>query len=186
MKMEIDVNRLTPGMVLDRDVLGKSGKPIVPKDTTLTDLHITFIKKFLIKKVSVSPLNMKTNNKQQKTVENVLELSKERQILTYRFDQSVQFYKEIFEQVKNNVTLEMYRIRDTWIPIFHDFVEQPLEEILQLLSRESKEERFYIKNIVMTFLAIALAKKLGYEKKDWLQIGFATLLSDLGIAQLED
>lgn len=183
--MEIDVNRLTPGMILQKDIVGKSGKPIILKNTEITDLHINFIKNFLIEKVSVSPLNSITENMDQKAVENVTNLNNQNQVLAYIFDKSVQLYKEIFQRVKNNVSLEMYKIRESWIPIFHEIAEQRIEDIIQLMEEKSAEERFYTKNVIMTFLTVALINKLGYEKKDWIQIGFAALLSDIGIAKLE-
>jgi len=179
--MEINVDRLTAGMVLQKDVVGKSGKPIVPKYTTLTDLHINFIKKFLIEKVSVSPSQSKND---QETVEDILESTKENQMLTYLFNQSVQEYQAIFQRVKNNAPLEMHFIREKWIPIFTKVADQSIKELLSLMDNPSTEEKFYRKNVVVTFLSVALMKKIGYEKKDWLQVGFAALLSDIGVVHV--
>lgn len=184
--MEINVNQLRPGMILQRDVVGKSSKPIVPKNTELTDLHIKFIKKFLIEKVSVSPLNLETKLNDSKIVEKIEETKTKNQVLTYIFDKSVQYYKEIFQHVSSNIALEMYKIRERWIPIFEGVADQPLEQIIQLIKGAPREDHFYAKNVVVTFLTVALMKKLGYEQKDFLQIGFAALLSDIGIAKLED
>src|SRR5699024_9391932 len=52
--MEIETKSLRPGMVLLNDVNGVSGKPIVEKNTVLTQLEIEFIQKFLIETVNVS------------------------------------------------------------------------------------------------------------------------------------
>lgn len=51
--MELDAKKLKPGMVLMEDVLGKNGKPIVPKDRVLSEVEIEFIQKFLIENVRV-------------------------------------------------------------------------------------------------------------------------------------
>lgn len=182
--MEIEVNKLKPGMILERDVVGKSGKPIVPKNTKLTDVHIKFIRKFLIEKVSVSPLH--DGRKDQEMVEEILETSKRNTVFTNTFLQSVKLYKQMFLNVRNNVTLQMYEIREKWIPIFEEVSNKPFSSILKLIKQYSEEESFYEKKVLMTFLSIAIAVKLNYAKKDWLQIGFAALFSDLGIAKLED
>lgn len=181
--MEIEVSRLKPGMVLEKDVLGKSGKPIVPKNTKLTDLHIEFMKKFLFEKVSVSPLH---KSSEQHTVDTILETSKRKEDLERKYVQSVKLYKRMFQNVRNNVSLEMYEIREQWIPIFQRAAYEPLQSILNLIKNRPEEDLFYYKSVAMTFLTVTLAVKLGYEKKDWVQIGFAALLSDLGIAKLEE
>lgn len=181
--MEIEVSRLKPGMVLEKDVLGKSGKPIVPKNTKLTDLHIEFMKKFLFEKVSVSPLH---KSSEQHTVDTILETSKRKEDLERKYVQSVKLYKRMFQNVRNNVSLEMYEIREQWIPIFQQVAYEPLQSILNLIKNRPEEDLFYYKSVAMTFLTVTLAVKLGYEKKDWVQIGFAALLSDLGIAKLEE
>src|SRR5690625_3584946 len=51
--MEVNVSQLVPGCILQKDVIGKTGKPIVGKQTVLTEKHIKFLEKFLIKKVVV-------------------------------------------------------------------------------------------------------------------------------------
>lgn len=181
--MEIEVSRLKPGMVLEKEVLGKSGKPIVPKNTKLTDLHIEFMKKFLFEKVSVSPLH---KSSEQHTVDTILETSKRKEDLERKYVQSVKLYKRMFQNVRNNVSLEMYEIREQWIPIFQQAAYEPLQSILNLIKNRPEEDLFYYKSVAMTFLTVTLAVKLGYEKKDWVQIGFAALLSDLGIAKLEE
>jgi len=160
--MEIEVSRLKPGMVLEIDVLGKSGKPIVPKNTKLTDLHIEFMKKFLFEKVSVSPLH---KSSEQHTVDTILETSKRKEDLERKYVQSVKLYKRMFQNVRNNVSLEMYEIREQWIPIFQQVAYEPLQSILNLIKNRPEEDLFYYKSVAMTFLTVTLAVKLGYEKK---------------------
>lgn len=53
--MYVTVDQLVPGTVLTEDVLGQSGKPILPKQTILTEKKIHFLKKFLIQKVAIKP-----------------------------------------------------------------------------------------------------------------------------------
>lgn len=52
--MRVDVQQLIPETVLLEDVIGKSGKPIIPKQKTLTAQHIDILKRFLIEKVDIA------------------------------------------------------------------------------------------------------------------------------------
>ena len=61
-----------------------------------------------------------------------------------------------------------------------------IAEFIYLLNRRSKDDLIYYKSVAMSVLAVYLAKNLQYEKKDWLQIGFAALLADSGFAKLPD
>lgn len=181
--MEIEVSKLKNGMVLERDVIGKSGKPIIPKNTKLTDVHIKFIHKFLFDKVYVSP-NYEGSKVDE--VEEILESSKRTEVFTHNFQHSTKLYKQLFLNVRNNVPLQMIEIRKQWIPIFEEVAKKSFSHVLKLMKQFSNDEYVYEKKVLMIYLAIAIAVKLKYEKKDWLQIGFAALFSDLGMAKLED
>lgn len=53
--MDVLVDELVPGAILAEDVLGRSTRPIIPKKTVLTEQHIYFLQKFLVKKVIIEP-----------------------------------------------------------------------------------------------------------------------------------
>src|SRR5699024_6123159 len=45
------------------------------------------------------------------------------------------------------------------------------------------DDLFYYKSVAVSLLSIKLAQLLNYEKKDWLQLGFAAILADIGLAK---
>ncbi|HLS67234.1 MAG TPA: HD domain-containing phosphohydrolase [Pseudogracilibacillus sp.] len=175
--MNVEVDRLKPGMVLVEDVIGKSGEPIIKQGTTLTETHITFLKKFLIKDVSVTTDGMLVRKRQQqKPIE-------EDSSLTTLLKQASSEYEKMFNAWRNSVAIDMYAIRKTFIPFFTKVIDLPMQEVLFSYTLEERDNIFN-RTIVQSILAIQLARLNCFEKKDWLQIGFATLLSDSGLSRL--
>lgn len=180
--MEIDTANLVPGMVLKRDVVGKSSKPIVEKGTKLTEVHIEFIEKFLIEKVSISPLS----NKEIKDMQHLVIENEKNQLFIDHYNDVVLKYKRLFAAWRNNVPIDMYKVRKIFVPIFEKSIKQSLATLTYLTKDRPKADYIYYKSVAMSSLAIFLANKLNYEKKDWLQIGFAALLSDVGLSKVEE
>src|SRR5699024_8268375 len=184
--MEINARHLKPGMILMYDINGISGKPIVRKNTVLTEIEIEFIQKFLIEKVSVthSPLDsQEVNLKFQHE-----RITSEKQI-GEKSDPFLSVYQEVTEQFKSlfaswqaNIPVKMYRVRELCLPLFELVEAKTLSEIKTLLTGRAKDI-FYYKIVAVSVLSIKLAQLLGYDKKDWLQIGFAAILADIGFAK---
>ncbi len=173
--MEVDVAHLAPGMVLENDILGKSGNPIVKKHTKLTETHIEFMKQFLIDKVSVTPLVKADTDIALKT--------EEKQINEY--EKAVREYKKLFISWQNNVPINMYLVRKFFIPLFEKVSELNMRRIISLVPPPETKDYFYERTVLMSILSVYVAKKLNLEKKDCLQIGLASILSDAGIAKLK-
>ncbi len=176
--MEVNVERLIPGMVLKKTVLGKSGNPIVEKNTILTKTHIEFIRHFLIDKVAVDPMNQQTKTDSERTIIT----NQESQLFIDEVEQVVQKYQHLFTCWQNNVPIHMYKIRELCIPIFEKITEQDMDVFLLLVK--DYENTLYRDSVIRSLLSVYLSFQLGYDKKDWLQIGFSALLSDCGKAKL--
>lgn len=185
--MEIETKRLRPGMVLLNDVNGVSGKPIVEKNTVLTELEIQFIQKFLIDKVNVTTSrqdqmkldNVKHDTKQVTTQE---EIEEELDPFLSVYSEVAQQYKTLFTSWRANVPVNMYHVRELMLPLFDLTEEKSLSEIKSLLAGRS-DDLFYYKSVAVSLLAVKLAQLLNYERKDWLQLGFAAILADIGLAK---
>lgn len=194
--MKIDVNRLEPGMVLIEDVIGKSGKPIMKKETVLTEVEITFLKKFMVSSVHVaSPRNKlldavtksETTSTTQTTEKQIVIEKEEVEInpsFRHQFEMSVQQFKRLFQSWQGNLPVNMYEIRRFSIPIFEKVIDEPFTTVANLI-RGNEKDLFYYKNVAVSLLSVYLANQLNYEKKEWLQIGFASLLCDCGMAKLK-
>lgn len=195
-EMEINTKLLKPGMVLIEDVNGKNGKPIVPRDTVLTELHIEFIQKFLIETVNIkrttttvssennaAKINQRENNRPAEIV--FTEVEKEEMVIdpfTRVFREVVTQYKTLYNSWKANVPVNMYHVRQLCMPLFELVETKSIEEIRSLIAVREKD-LFYFKSVAVSLLAIKLTQKLNYEKKNWLQVGFAAILMDIGLTK---
>src|SRR5690625_4278439 len=189
--MIIHAKHLKPGMVLLDDVKGKSGKPIVPRDKPLTTIEIEFIQKFLVETVNIA----RTKNGEWVTAERLTEqeLSSNHQRVEMddvtttdsfntSFNQVVKQFKQFYFSWQANVPINMYDIRQLCLPLF-DLVEtKSIDNLIHLVNNRDKDT-FYYKTVVVALLAIKLAQRLNYDKRDWLQIGFAAILIDIGLTK---
>lgn len=184
--MEIETKRLKPGMILLHDVNGLSGKPIIPKDTVLSELEIEFIQKFLIEKVDVtlpsSSVEANTHKTSEVTLEDKVKEEEEQDPFIAVFSEVTQQYKTLFTSWQANIPINMYHIRELCIPLFELVETKTLSEIKSLLAGRS-DDLFYYKTVAVSLLSIKLAQLLQYEKREWLQIGFAAILADIGLAK---
>lgn len=109
-------------MILHEDVVGKSGKTIVPKDTPLTETHIEFMEHFLIEKVSIPPslFNMAEQAVSDKEI-----------MLADYAKRAVTQYKQMFASWKNNVPINMYEVRRIYMPFFNQVVEERMHNLYE-------------------------------------------------------
>src|SRR5699024_8925873 len=103
--------------------------------------------------------------------------------LSVLFSEAEKAFEKMFHTWRNNVAIDMYDIRKTFIPFLTKASEFPLQKILFLYNLEERNNIFQ-RTLVQSVLSVQLAKLKGFAKKDWLQIGFAALLSDSGLARL--
>lgn len=184
--MELETKGLKPGMVLLHDVNGPSGKPIVPKDTVLTELEIEIIQAFLIEKVTISKSSESAKNTAVHDGRTKLTLQEE--VLEAAdpflsvYSEVVAQYKTLFSSWQANIPVKMFQIRELCLPLFELVETKSLSEIKSLLAGRA-EDLFFYKTVATSLLSIKLAQLLHYEKKDWLQIGFAAILADIGLAK---
>lgn len=193
--MELDAKKLKPGMVLMEDVLGKNGKPIVPKDRVLSEVEIEFIQKFLIENVRVKRTvedkiitnGTSAREKRQKEEEPKRLVKNEFDVI--ELDPFIKVFKEVVGQYKSlytswqaNLPVNMYHVRQLCMPLFEMVEEQSIDNIRSLVSGREKD-LFYYKCVVVSLLSIKLAQLLNYKRKNWLQIGFAAILIDIGLTK---
>lgn len=188
MCMKIDINLLKPGMVLEKDILGKSGKPIFEKNTELTEVQIEFIKKFLVKTVYAAPAgsfkrNAQDNDRAGNSSPNIPIIEElEETFFIQEFNYTISEYKKMFMSWINNLPIKMYDVRNLFIPLFEQ-VETESFNVIAKLVHGREENIFYYKSLAVSVMSVVLAQRLHYEKKDWLQLGLAALLSECGLAK---
>lgn len=181
------------GCVLLKDVLGKSGRPIMKEKTVLTNEHITILQKFLVESVEISSkkadgktyLAEQKKRTEKKPKENIV-VSKQAETMPFptHYLQVVSQFKESFTNWNNGVPIDISKTRDFIIPLLERIDELDIEAFTLHQYVETKEYIYY-HSVAMSVIAAFLGKKLGYEKGEWLQIGLAGLLSDVGMTRID-
>src|SRR5690625_352731 len=189
--MEIQVSQLVPGCILTKDVIGKTSNPIMSKDTVLTNEHILILKNFLISKVAVSrtlangkkfkgnPVTMDSSNKYQTAINKKQKLS-----FHEYYGHALMKHKEHFNQWQNNIPIDMPEIRKFLLPLIESSLDNEIE-VYKLHQYVTKEEYLYHHSLSVSVLASFLARKMGLEKGESIQVGLAGFLSNVGMAKVD-
>ncbi|MFD1040327.1 HD-GYP domain-containing protein [Virgibacillus byunsanensis] len=191
--MRVQPSQLVSGCVLLTDVMGKTHKPIVQKNTVLTEQHILLLQKFLIETVDVSgklsdgkefvPKMAEQEKNTKKTATSELSSSYPDSFEEH-YDQVVANYKKMFTSWQSNVAIDMPLARQLLIPLF-ERVDTTNSAVYTLHHYATKKDYFYHHCVSVGILSAYLAKKMGYKKGEWLQVGLAGFLCDSGMAKID-
>lgn len=191
--MQVETTQLIPGCIVSEDIFGKTNHPIIKKDTVLTEELIDLLQAFLIKTIHVS---RNLNDGSQLFIENeTTERPQVNQSLNQASDVSrpsfstdyqtvVTQYERMFNHWQANMPIDMPKIRDFLIPLLKR-VEEENMLIYHLHTYSNKQQYLYYHDVAVSLLSAFLAKKMGYEKGEWIQIGLAGFLSNCGMAKIK-
>ncbi|MEN2766775.1 HD-GYP domain-containing protein [Ornithinibacillus xuwenensis] len=193
--MRVSPSQLVPGCVLLRDVKGKTNKPIIPQKTVLTEKHIMILSKFLIEEVDVSErlaegTVFKPKGKKEEITKTDHKIEDSNQPITNRsFEEHylyvVENFKKLFKGWQNTVPIDNLAVRNLILPLI-DRMDDIGSAVYALHQYADKKDYFYHHCVSVSILSAYLGKKMGYQKGEWYQIALAGLLSDAGMARLED
>lgn len=185
--MKVNVSQLIPGCILQEDIIGKTGKPIVAKQTTLTKEHINILQKFLITDVHVfNELSDGSRFIARHPVEEANNTSEINISLQTHFNNVVHAFKDQFQVWEMEQKIDLVTLRQTVLPLFDRAKQMTIKDLISLKHDVSKNS-FYSRQILASLVTIVLAKDFGYDRKgDLYQIGLASLLSDSGFIKLSE
>lgn len=178
--MELELHKVVPGMILQKDIYGKSGKLIFEKNTELTEEHITFLNKFLIEKVAVSPLFEEETIGADAHTKSISLNEMKRNAFIRKFEQAVLAYKIAFHSWQRDNPIEMSEVNDICLDVLNDVPNQHFETFITLVNNRPENELLFYRAVAGSVLSVYLAIQLGFEKKEWIQIGSSALLRDSG------
>ncbi|MCC2250131.1 MAG: HD-GYP domain-containing protein [Bacillota bacterium] len=192
--MQVSPLHLIPGCVLMKDVEGKTSRPIIPKQTVLTEQHIVVLQKFLVKTVHVSPKLADGSEYQPKEEEmqqrksDLLEtnLREETSSLPFaaHYQLAVKQYKALFVSWQNGSAIDITQVRKLIIPLLGR-MKDISQAIYTIHHYATREDYFFHHNVAVAILSAYLGYKTGYAKGEWLQVGLAGFLSDCGMARID-
>ncbi|WP_156289948.1 HD-GYP domain-containing protein [Oceanobacillus salinisoli] len=192
--MQVMPSQLVPGCILLKDVWGKTNHPIIPKNTVLLDIHIEILKAFLVDTVEVStqlnngelfePESVDAASEEEQITGNQWDTDKTKSPFQNHYEEAVKGYKELFKSWQSGMSLDILHVRKLIIPLLER--TEDIDEAVTLLHQYGKKEEYlYYHSVAVAILSSYLARKLGYSKGEWLQIGIAGLLSDSGMSRID-
>ncbi|MCR2822642.1 HD-GYP domain-containing protein [Lederbergia panacisoli] len=185
--MKVKVEELIEGCILHKDVMGKTNNPIIPADTVLTKRHLLVLKSFLIKEVEIE--NKLKNGELFRGVGESESSSQMKSPQTLSFldyySRAVDQYKKEFLSWQSGMGINIANIRTFLIPLF-DKAQENKNWIRKIHRFSNKEEYFYHHPIAVAMIASFIAKGLGYDNGQCLQIALAGCLADCGMAKINE
>lgn len=189
--MRVQVKELQEGCILTEEVFSLTNRPIIPKNTILTNELIHFLQAFLIKDVKV---NKTLVSGQLFVPESIVEEEEEKtdqkqeeEELTFSdlFLQAANLYKKEFQSWQAGMTVDVSKVRAIMVPLLEELEKAPLE-ILTLHHLSTEKEYLYQHSIAIGLISWFIGKKLAYKKGDLIQLALAGCLSDCGMAKLPE
>lgn len=180
--MRIKRQMLEPGYVLADDVYVNSPRPIMAKGTILTELHLQVLEAFFIDEVAVDG-NPDKENHEHSAKKRIEKADMPHSSFIKKYLAAVKGYEECFSVWQSGTRINIFELRKHLIPLLEEAVEKP-DEIFSLHHYAVRSDYLYHHAVSTAILSAFLAKKLGYEKGDWVQIGLAGALCDAGMAKV--
>lgn len=175
--------------------MGKSGRPIIPKNTVLSEHHILFLNKFLIKDVEVSSKLADGNIFKPIEVEEEVDIEhNEHDTINHQdvYDLSfkdhyllvVQAFKEEFSKWERELTVDILTIRNMILPLY-DRMDGMGLNLFYLHHHANRENYIFHHSVSVGLLSSYIAKRIGLTKRDAIQVGLAGVLSDSGLSKID-
>ncbi|MEK4563096.1 HD-GYP domain-containing protein [Alkalihalobacillus sp. FSL R5-0424] len=181
--MIVPVRSLKEGHVLKKDVFSVATTPLIKSRTVLKETHLTFLRAFSIKEVEIDSLNEVNIEEALQSEEWVEEVRHTDESFFYRYNEAVQAFKRNFESWQAGVPIAIHDVRNLMVPLFNEVIEAPIY-LLALHEYNHPKDYRYHHAISVGLLSASLAHKLNYEAKEWVQIGLAAVLADIGMTKM--
>jgi HD-GYP domain-containing protein (c-di-GMP phosphodiesterase class II) len=174
--MKLKINQLKEGFVIAENVIGKTGRPIVSKNTTLTSEHLEVLKAFLIESVQIKKV-------QGQIEPNIPTKDQDKGSFNQLYSTAVKEYKKLFMNWQAGANVNLFQVRNIMLPLFENSLEDS-KDILTIYKLNSVSDYIFHHSVSVAVLSAYLGKKLKLQKGDCFQLGIGGLLSDCGMAKV--
>lgn len=187
--MRVSTNDLVAGCILSEDIFRLSNRPIIEKNTILTDELIEILHLFLIPTVEVertlvvgTPFNAKevaANEKKEK----VQVYSQSKNDFITLFLQAAKEYKKEFQMWQSGMPIDISKIRTIILPLL-EITKRNSSEIFSLHHLSNNEEYNDQHAVAVGLLCGYIAGRLNYSNGEVVQSALAGILADCGMAKV--
>ncbi|GGL57951.1 HD-GYP domain-containing protein [Sporolactobacillus putidus] len=187
--MLLKASVLKAGYVLKKDVYAKSNKPLIRSGTVLKDVHIAFLKAFLIDSAEVETKTASgqtihaAEEKTEKAAETFDPSEMKVDSSNGNYQMAVSAYNSFFKQWQSGSGINIGEFRRAVMPLLADSLNDPIW-IARFFLKRTMIRSGADRSVAMGLLSAFLGKKLSFSQGDIYQIGLAGMLADCGLAKL--
>ncbi|WP_028784488.1 HD-GYP domain-containing protein [Thalassobacillus devorans] len=189
--MRIHPSQVIPGCIIMKDIIGKTNRPLITKNTVVKDIHKQVLHRFLVQQVEVAPKLSSGDPFLPGAVEEpAMECPVEKKIAEPRtfldqYLQAVKQYKKWFAQWQAGGVIHIGAIRQVVVPLLEQ-IKKYRKNIFMLHHFSTKDDYLYHHAVSTGLIAAFLGEEMGMNRGDWIQLGLAGLLSDAGMAKMNE
>ena len=190
-RMRVSTNDLIAGCILSEDIFGLTSRPIIEKNTVLTDELIEILHLFLVPNVEVektlvvgTPFHAieVVGMDEHENKKDPLYTHSEDDFITL-FLQAAQEYKKEFLLWQSGLPIDISKVRMILLPLLDITIKRP-SEIFSLHHLSNNEEYNDQHAVAVGLLCSFIARKLNYSKGEVVQAALAGILADCGMAKV--
>ncbi|KRG08004.1 HD-GYP domain-containing protein [Lederbergia galactosidilytica] len=185
--MNVRVEELREGYIVQDDVYGRTGHPLIPANTELTSEHIKVLKAFLIDGIEVEYKKETVNKEREVSRDEEKNLQKIpiHTAFISEYEQAVQQFKKEFQHWQTGLPINISNVRSMITPLLTISLEDKrwIHSIHQL---SQPEEYIYHHPVAVSIISGWIAKRLGYDQGKIFQVALAGLLADCGMAKIDE
>ncbi|WP_170005859.1 HD-GYP domain-containing protein [Bacillus fonticola] len=194
--MKLRREQVEIGYILQRDIMGTT-KPLITKGTVFKEIHLEVLRSFAVEEVTVentkedgSPIhpqneNPPTNKEKQREQEQLVQ----KELLVpatfeEKYEAAVMAIRKEFKSWQSGAPIQVSAVRMLLYPILED-KEITAQHVLQIPTYSTEEDYLFHHGVACAFICAYIAKQLHYAKGEIMQVGMAAILSDCGMAKLD-
>lgn len=191
--MKVASEKVETGCLLIKDVMGRTHRPIIPKNTTLTPVHIDVLKSFQIEYVEVAtrkadgrPFTAGEAGEKKGSAASSFSGRQTKAVLSFQdeYREAVEACREWFRAWQGGSPVDMGAVRSVMVPLL-ERTASASKEVFHLHHLSTSEDYIYHHSIATGVMAGYLASKLGFNYGEWIQVGLAGVLCDAGMAKID-
>ncbi|RIW31565.1 HD-GYP domain-containing protein [Bacillus salacetis] len=186
--MRIKALEAEEGCILEKDIMGMTSMPIIPKNTVLQEIHMKVLHAFQIGEVSVKRTKVDgtpfyPNQVVEMEEDRIEQPEQQRDDFLKLYLTKVQQFKAEFTNWQAGMPVSISRIRNIILPLLA-LLEEDTVNITSLHRYTSKADYMYHHPLAVGLLSGLIAKKIGFDRGQKIQVALAGILADCGMAKI--
>jgi HD-GYP domain-containing protein (c-di-GMP phosphodiesterase class II) len=194
--MKVHRDEIQAGWILEKDIMGMTANPIIPKNTVLNNEHIKILRAFNITEVTIEKTRAGGNQdrpkqtispadspvRQETAGESLPEVSTDKDFVS-TYLKSVDEFKREFTNWQSGTPINIATMRQITLPLIKK-VEQNKLLLYSLNHQATKKQYFYHHPVAVSILSAMIGKKIGLESGQVNQLALAGVLADCGMSKV--